>query len=162
MTNKNIYRELGGLAPDLISKAAPDAVQKKSANKMWVKWGAMAACLCIMFVSVFMIHNYNQNQEIPQKVIFNNVEYTICGNEGEASILEEANLPAIIAEEHAGKQIAYLDVNGNVFSITETPTDCVLFEYAPYPNDNVYIVLIDGEYYAAIRYDSNGYHGITE
>lgn len=35
-----------------------------------------------------------------------------------------------------------------------------LFEYAPSPGKNVYIVAFGERYYAAIRHDENGYHGI--
>lgn len=162
MTNKNIYRELGGLDPDLIAKAAPDIAQKKPANKTWVKWASFAACFCIMLVSVFVIQKLDNSFEIPQMVIINNAEYVICGSDGENLILEEANLPTSLTEEHAGNRVAYLSVENNIFSISEEKTDYVLFEYAPTPTDNVYIVLIDGEYYAAILKDSNGYHGIGE
>ena len=33
MTSKDIFREMGGLDPDLIMKAAPGLPQKKSVNK---------------------------------------------------------------------------------------------------------------------------------
>lgn len=48
MTNKNIYRSLGGLDPELIAKAAPaEKVQKKKKNA-WVKWASMVACLALI------------------------------------------------------------------------------------------------------------------
>jgi len=48
MTNKNIYRSLGGLDPELIAKAAPaEKVQKKKRNG-WVKWASMAACFALL------------------------------------------------------------------------------------------------------------------
>ena len=48
MTNKNIYRSLGGLDPELIMKAAPaEKVQKKKRNG-WVKWASMAACFALL------------------------------------------------------------------------------------------------------------------
>ena len=53
MTNKNIYRSLGGLDPELILKAAPaEKVQKKKKNS-WVKWASLAACFCLVIVGVF-------------------------------------------------------------------------------------------------------------
>ena len=53
MTNKNIYRSLGGLDPELIMKAAPaEKVQKKKKNS-WVKWASLAACFCLVIVGVF-------------------------------------------------------------------------------------------------------------
>lgn len=57
MTNKNIYRSLGGLDPELIMKAAPaEKVQKKKRNG-WVKWASLAACLALVFVSAIISGN---------------------------------------------------------------------------------------------------------
>ena len=66
MTNKNIYRSLGGLDPELIMKAAPaDKVQKKKKNT-WVKWVSMAACFCLIVtlgaIGLFM----KDNPDTPQ------------------------------------------------------------------------------------------------
>ena len=55
MTNKNIYRSLGGLDPELIMKAAPaEKVQKKKKNG-WVKWASLAACLCLVITASIVI-----------------------------------------------------------------------------------------------------------
>ncbi|MGM9643439.1 MAG: hypothetical protein ACI3XI_09545 [Eubacteriales bacterium] len=52
MTNKNIYRSLGGLDPELIAKAAPaEKVQKKKKND-WVKWVSIAACFVLVAGSI--------------------------------------------------------------------------------------------------------------
>ncbi len=61
MTNKNIYRSLGGLDPELIAKAAPaEKVQNKKRNG-WVKWASLAACLCLVVVGALTIP-YFQNE----------------------------------------------------------------------------------------------------
>ncbi len=65
MTSKDIYRELGGLDLDLIAKAAPDVVQKKPANKTWVKWASLAACLCVIITAVLVIYNPSPDVIIP-------------------------------------------------------------------------------------------------
>ena len=55
MTNKNIYRSLGGLDPELIMKAAPaEKVQKKERNT-WVKWASLAACLCLIITASIVV-----------------------------------------------------------------------------------------------------------
>lgn len=52
MTNKNIYRSLGGLDPELIAKAAPaEKVQKKKRNG-WVKWASLAACFALLICAL--------------------------------------------------------------------------------------------------------------
>ena len=55
MTSKNIYMSFGGLDPELIAKAAPaEKVEKKKKNT-WVKWGALAACLCLVIGIAFRV-----------------------------------------------------------------------------------------------------------
>lgn len=89
MTNKNIFRELGGLEPDLIAKAAPDVVQKKTTNKTWVKWSsAIAACLCIAVIGALtlpMLRQYSGNNIDPP----NSGEYPY--NDGE--VLDFIGMP---------------------------------------------------------------------
>ena len=168
MTQEKLIDAITDLDIDILNRyfdlKADLAAKKKPKKRTWVKWASLAACLCIMLVGVmFTVQYFNNKQfEIPQTVKFNNADYVICGSEGEAAILEQANLPTILTKDLAGKQIAYLEeVDNNIFSIAETVTNYVLYEYAPFPNSNVYIVLIDGNYYAAIRRDANGYHGIS-
>ena len=167
MTQEKLIDAITDMDSDILERyfamKADLAAKKKPKKRTWVKWASMAACLCIMFVGVMFTVQYFDNKqfEIPQTVKFNNTDYVICGSKGEAAILEQANLPTILTKDLAGKQIAYLKVDNNIFSITETVTNYVLYEYAPFPNSNVYIVLIDGNYYAAIRRDTNGYHGIS-
>lgn len=55
MTSKDIFREMGVLDSDLIMKAAPGMPQKKSVNKAWIKWGVIAACLCLAVAGAFRI-----------------------------------------------------------------------------------------------------------
>lgn len=45
MTNKDFYRELGNIDPEMIEAAAPG---KKAQKKVWTKWVAMAACLALI------------------------------------------------------------------------------------------------------------------
>lgn len=47
MTNNDLLQAMGRIDPILIADAAPDAEQKKSANKTWVKWALLAACFCL-------------------------------------------------------------------------------------------------------------------
>lgn len=67
MTNKNIFREMGGLDPDLIMKAAPaEKAKKKSLKNVWVKWGAIAACFALMLsigipLGINLIQDYTEN-----------------------------------------------------------------------------------------------------
>lgn len=97
-----------------------------------------------------------------QMISYNNSDYFVCGSEGEASILKECGLPEKLTADLAGKHIEYLKENENGFEITDKETDIELFEYAKMPNDNVYILKIGDDYYAAIKNDSSGYHGLND
>ena len=55
MTNKNLLQAMGRIDPALIADASPDATQKKTANKTWVKWASIAACLCLIVGVAFRI-----------------------------------------------------------------------------------------------------------
>ena len=48
MTNTNLLQAMGHIDPELIVDAAPDVPQKKCANKVWIKWCALAACVCLV------------------------------------------------------------------------------------------------------------------
>ena len=130
----------------------------------WLKWGGMAVCLCLVVVGAFVVPNLDDGaQDYAETVIYNGAEYAVCGT-GEARILEDCGLPTEITKDLAGEHLGYLEqAEKNAYHISEAATDgdVELFEYAPQPNDNVYILCIDGKYYAAIRRDSEGYHGLT-
>lgn len=55
MTNTNLLQAMGRIDPKLITDAAPDIMQKKSANRVWLKRGTMAACLCLVAAGAFRI-----------------------------------------------------------------------------------------------------------
>lgn len=55
MTNTNLLHAMGRIDLKLIADAAPDVRQKKCANKVWLKWGMVAACLCFVAAGVFRI-----------------------------------------------------------------------------------------------------------
>ena len=83
MTNKNIFRELGGLDPDLIAKAAPD-VARKSKHKTFVKWGAIAACFMVMVMAAaLIIPMFNGSDPISIGGIDRDYKGSISGSEGD-------------------------------------------------------------------------------
>ena len=83
MTNKNIFRELGGLDPDLIAKAAPD-VARKSKHKTFVKWGSIAACFMVMVMAaVLIIPMFNGSDPISIGGIDRDYKGSISGSEGD-------------------------------------------------------------------------------
>ena len=65
MTNKNIYRSLGGLDSELIMKAAPAEKVQKKKKTTWVKWASLAACLCLIITAVLVIYDPAPDVIIP-------------------------------------------------------------------------------------------------
>ena len=163
MSIPKMAKAMGYIDDDLVSGAVEYKRTKK--KNSWLKWGAMAACLCLVVVGAFIAPNLGDGAlDYVETVIYNNAEYVVCG-EGEANILKECGLPVEITKELAGEHIGYLEqTEKNTFVVADNlgNSKVELFEYAPQPNDNVYILCVDGEYFAAIRKDNSGYHGLTE
>lgn len=53
MTNKDLYRELGNIDPSMVEAAAP--AEKVRRMNGWMKWAAIAACLCLVVGVVFRV-----------------------------------------------------------------------------------------------------------
>ncbi|MCD7785620.1 MAG: hypothetical protein LUH18_08645 [Oscillospiraceae bacterium] len=98
-----------------------------------------------------------------QKLCYNGNEYWICGagDTGEGSVLEACGLPNELTADLCGEFIGFLESAGNnAYEVVESETDIPVYNYAPQETENVYIVEIDGIYYAAIRHDGDIYYGI--
>ena len=163
MKKEKLYEAVGEIDDVYIRDA--HIVSKKESGK-WLKWVAVAACLCLVAVGAFMasMKNQEKSRAYAQTVIYNNAEYVVCG-EGEGNILKECGLPAEITKDLAGEHIGYLvQAEKSTYYVEENleNSETELLEYAPQPNSNVYIVRMNGRYYAAIRRDAQGYHGLTD
>lgn len=163
MTGKTISDAITDINPEYIEKAADYTAAKKARRPAWVKWAAMAACLCLVLAAAAVIPHLRQEQgtqSLAPTVLLGEENYIVCGA-GEASILEACGLPAELTSGLAGKFVAYLEHDGRYcYTVTGHETEIELFEYAPEPNANVYIVQLRGNYYAAILRDEDGYYGI--
>ena len=162
MSIPRIVSAMENIDDDLIS----GAIEYKRAKKKngWLKWGAMAACLCLIIIGAVVAPNLNDKaKEHPEVIIYNSAEYVICGS-GEATLLEKCGLPITITQDLAGDFLGNLSQSVKDdfhYAIGGSEEESMkIYEYAPEPNDNVYIVCKNGEYYAAIRKDSNGYYGL--
>jgi len=190
MKEERILNVLGKVDEQYINEADPEIKAKRKAP-VWIKWAAMAACLCLVVGIAVLVGKLSDKSSIPpnpeeappvidegtahandytEVLIYNEVSYTVCGS-GEASILEACGLPTQITPDLAGNHICYLGVStvGNAYQYYPVPksdenieeNSIELFEYAPEPNENVYIICKDEVYFAAIRRDALGYHGIA-
>lgn len=57
MTRKTISDAVTNINAEYIEKAADYTVAKKTRKPVWVKWAAMAACLCLVIVGAYVIQN---------------------------------------------------------------------------------------------------------
>ena len=116
--------------------------------------------VALAFLAAALLMSACTNARASQ-ISYNEAIYFILGG-GEAMILKECGLPEEITQDLAGEFIGYLDKGRtDLYQLTELDTGTKLFEYGPGPNENVYIVLIDGRYFAAVRNDAEGYHGLN-
>lgn len=159
MKSEKILWAMGHISDDLVEAAAINKKRKTPAS--WLRWAAVAACLCIALAGAICIfQNSNRNQGLALAVEYNGANYAVCGTSGEAAILTACGLPVELTADLAGEFVAYLQFDGVwCYTVSEEETDIVLYRYGPETTENVYILLTDGQYYAAIRRDTV-FHGL--
>ena len=140
-------------------------MSEKIVQKPVFKIVILAMCL-ILTVSVAVVGLQNHNKKstgyVPT-VLIGNTQYVICGDEGEVEILKSCGLPAKLTADLVGNFVSYLKYDGeHNYTLAENETEISMFEYKPQPNTNVYIVRIDGKYFASVKYYGGGYHGIKQ
>ncbi len=130
-------------------------VRKKKKSSVWMKWGAMAACLCLLIGVLVPLANSIFNAKgggdfqdgvpaEPALIYFQGALYQCVYAE---DALKRVGLPSEITEDLAGEHVAYLEMGGSVdYQETIKETDTELFQYAPAPTRAVYI-LRDGDNY---------------
>ena len=171
MTNENILDAIGGIN----EKAVQDAkAYKRPKSKRWFRWGAMAACLCLVIgIAIPILHHKGKGGIDHQDPLQDTAAFELNGKFYEVvetpEVLEKYGLPSKITEDVAGDHVAYLKSDGDDSSYECTPieTDMELYQYNPAASDGVY-VLRDGEaWYAALfcnfyQFDSNTNCSLTE
>jgi hypothetical protein len=144
---------------------------KKTRKPAWLKWGAMAACLCLVVSIAIPVlhHKVGPGSEDPVHDIAA-LEYN--GKFYEAvnipEVLEKYGLPSKITADMAGEHLEYLKSDGGVgYECTASQTDIELYQYAPSVCDGVYLLRDDETWYAALfcnfyQFDSNTSVELTE
>lgn len=84
MKNERLLNAIGKIDDDMIANAVHDTKAKKKHS--WVKWGAMAACFCLVFCALTIIHfndkSHNQGTgDLTPMVFIDNTLYQIVGNQ---------------------------------------------------------------------------------
>ena len=154
MNRKDLYNAVNEVDDDILERSETASRSKK--KPVWLKWGAIAACLCLMVgIAIPMLHPkggpdtqdpYDGPEEIAL-LYFNGALYECCYN---PQALERLGLQSEITEDTAGDHVANIELGGIVdYQATASQTDKELFQYAPAPSRAVY-VLRDGDNYMAV------------
>ena len=73
MTNEKLYEILGGINEKRVEEARE---YRKAKKPVWLKWGAMAACLCLMLVAFPVIQNLTSTQDADTIELVEVIEWT--------------------------------------------------------------------------------------
>ena len=170
MKKEQISDALNMLNDDIIEETNKVRANAKP-NRKWVKWGAVAACLCLaVIIAIPMLHHKGGpgTQDPVQNIAA--LEYN--GKFYEAvklpEVLEKYGLPPEITADMAGEHISYLKSDGGIgYKSTVSQTDIELYRYAPAVCDGVYVLRDGDTWYAALfcsfyQFDSNTNCSLTE
>lgn len=155
MNRDNMIDALAGIDDDLIQTV--DALRTKKRRPVWLKWGALAACLCLLVTIAVPVIRYKggfgsqgpDDDIVGQMALlyYQGALYECCTN---PQALERLGLPAEITPDLAGAHVANIEMGGNPdYQECVGQTDKELLEYAPAPSRAVYI-LRDGDTYMAV------------
>lgn len=168
MTNENILDAIGGINENAVQDAK---AYKRPKSKRWFKWGAMAACLCLVVgIAIPILHHKGGIDH--QDPLQDTAAFELNGKFYEVvetpEVLEKYGLPSKITEDVAGDHVAYLKSDGDdSYECTPIETDMELYQYDPATSDGVY-VLRNGETWCAAlfcnfyQFDSNTNCSLTE
>lgn len=168
MTNENILDAIGGINENAVQDAK---AYKRPKSKRWFRWGAMAACLCLVVgIAIPILHHKGGIDH--QDPLQDTAAFELNGKFYEVvetpEVLEKYGLPSKITEDVAGDHVAYLKSDGDdSYECTPIETDMELYQYNPAASDGVY-VLRNGETWCVAlfcnfyQFDSNTNCSLTE
>ena len=128
MTRKTISDAITNISAEYIEKAADYTVAKKARKPVWVKWAAMAACLCLVVSLAIPMLNNDYSDENPhgglqsvENPVYDVVEYTVPASYAPADLYistttDLTEYDAHMAENYGDK---YLGKGIRVFTFVE-------------------------------------------
>ena len=162
MNRDDLYRSFGELDDDILERS------ERKKRPMWIKWAAIAACLCLVAGIALPVLHFKGGQDPVTDIAA--LEYN--GKFYEAvdipEVLEKYGLPRKITADMAGRHLGYLKHNGvNGFECTAMQTDMELYQYAPAVCDGVMVLRDGDQWFAALfcnfyQFDSNTSTELTE
>ena len=134
MTNENILDAIGGINENAVQDAK---AYKRPKSKRWFRWGAMAACLCLVVgIAIPILHHKGKGGIDHQDPLQDTAAFELNGKFYEVvetpEVLEKYGLPSKITEDVAGDHVAYLKSDGDdSYECTPIETDMELYQYNP-------------------------------
>ena len=113
MTNEKLYEVLGDINEKHINEARAYHKAKKPG---WVKWGAMAACLCLMICAV-AIPNLINNTDIPEQGAGNFTSMLFVNN----TLYQRVDHKDNLADKES--EFVYLGEIETKVDVSQTPTE---------------------------------------
>lgn len=170
MTNENILDAIGGINENAVQDAK---AYKRPKSKRWFRWGAMAACLCLVVgIAIPILHHKGKGGIDHQDPLQDTAAFELNGKFYEVvetpEVLEKYGLPSKITGDVAGDHVAYLKSDGDDgYECTPIETDMELYQYNPTASDGVYVLRDGDTWYAALfcnfyQFDSNTNCSLTE
>ena len=155
MNRKDLYNGFNEVDDDILERS--ETASRSKRKPVWLKWGAIAACLCLVVSIALPVLRHkggpdsqdpvSDSPAVAAMLYFNGALYECCDI---PQALEWLGLPRDITHETAGDHVANIELGGIVdYQETLSQTDKELFQYAPAPSRAVY-VLRDGDNYMAV------------
>ena len=156
MNRKDLYHGFNEVDDDILERSETASQRKK--KPVWLKWGAIAACLCLVVGITIPVLNHRGGPGSKDPIhddvapfFYNGCYYETVDD---PEILAINGLPKKITPDLAGDHVAYIDVNYDEgfasFEATPLQTDNEVYVYAPAPSDAVYVYREGETYMVAI------------
>ena len=156
MNRKDLYHGFNEVDDDILERSETASQRKK--KPVWLKWGAIAACLCLVVGITIPVLNHRGGPGSKDPIhddvapfFYNGCYYETVDD---PEILAIYGLPKKITPDLAGDHVAYIDVNYDEgfasFEATPLQTDNEIYVYAPAPSDAVYVYREGETYMVAI------------
>lgn len=171
MTNEKLYEVLGDINEKYISEARAYHKAKKPG---WVKWGAMAACLCLIVAGTFTLPHFigNDTLSIPPVVVENAYGFTMEGNDVLYLPISfsQRKIFGLIDENATGLtdentyQITDDDLGGVMGIVGDSQDESIIgetvYHFIKFPSDDaICIVKVNGIYQFYVKEDMSGIEG---
>ena len=147
MTRKNISDAVGGIGSRHIEETA--SYQAKKQKSIWLKFGAIAACLCLIVVGVFSMGLFGKSTETATLGDGTTISFTKADTVASALSL---NLQArALTKDEVQTIFGDLPISGDALF---TLDDVAFVGFYGHYSDMKFVVSLSGNYYAYITFDN--------